>query len=257
MLLPLLAFLALAALFMFRLGAGDPSRIPSALIGQPAPQTNLPPVAGLERDGKPVPGLDSRRFKGEVTVLNVWASWCVPCHDEAPLLVKLAADKRIRVVGINYKDQPDNARRFLGRYGNPFAANGADANGRAAIEWGVYGVPETFVIGRDGKIAYKLIGPITPDNLETVLKPRSRRRWRGPQTSLARARGCACAAQRGHPDPAAHRYDVRRHGSSLASRSLVRDTSPSDSPAPAPRISAAADTAGPRTRRSAAPRRTP
>ena len=104
-------------------------------------------------------------------MLNVWASWCVPCHDEAPLLVKLAADKRIRVVGINYKDQPDNARRFLGRYGNPFAANGADGNGRAAIEWGVYGVPETFIVGRDGRIAYKLIGPITPENLETVLKP--------------------------------------------------------------------------------------
>ncbi|MGE3158773.1 MAG: DsbE family thiol:disulfide interchange protein [Xanthobacteraceae bacterium] len=170
-LLPLLAFLALAALFMYRLGAGDPSRIPSALIGQPAPQTYLPPIAGLERDGKAVSGLDSAAFKGDVTVLNVWASWCVPCHDEAPLLMKLAADPRIRVAGINYKDGADNARRFLGRYGNPFVANGADANGRAAIEWGVYGVPETFVIGRDGKIVYKLIGPITPENLEKALKP--------------------------------------------------------------------------------------
>ncbi len=170
-LLPLIAFLALAALFMYRLGAGDPSRIPSALIGKAAPATDLPPIAGLERDGKPVPGLDSAVFEGEVTVLNVWASWCVPCHDEAPLLMQLAADKRIRIAGINYKDQPDNARRFLGRYGNPFVANGADANGRTAIEWGVYGVPETFVVGRDGKIAYKLIGPITPENLEKALKP--------------------------------------------------------------------------------------
>jgi cytochrome c biogenesis protein CcmG, thiol:disulfide interchange protein DsbE len=170
-LIPLLAFLALAALFMFRLGAGDPSRIPSALIGHVAPETNLPPLAGLERDGAPVPGLDSAAFKGEVMVLNVWASWCVPCRDEAPLLLTLAADRRIRVAGINYKDQADNARRFLGRYGNPFVANGVDANGRAAIEWGVYGVPETFVVGRDGRIAYKLIGPITPDNLATVLKP--------------------------------------------------------------------------------------
>ncbi len=169
--IPLVAFLALAGLFMYRLGTGDPSRIPSALIGQPAPQTNLPPVAGLLRDGRPVPGLDAAAFNGAVTVLNVWASWCVPCHDEAPLLVKLAADGRIRVIGINYKDQPDNARRFLGRYGNPFAANGTDSNGRAAIEWGVYGVPETFVIGRDARIAYKLIGPITPDNLERALKP--------------------------------------------------------------------------------------
>ncbi len=170
-LIPLIVFLALAALFLFRLGAGDPSRLPSALIGRPVPATDLPPVPGLERDGKPVPGLAVADFKGAVTVLNVWASWCVPCHDEAPLLMQLAGDKRIRVVGINYKDQPDNARRFLGRYGNPFAAAGADANGRASIDWGVYGVPETFLVGRDGHIAYKLVGPITPNNFESVLKP--------------------------------------------------------------------------------------
>ena len=170
-LIPLLAFLALAALFVLRLGAGDPSRIPSALIGHPAPRTELPPLAGLERDGKAVPGLDSADFRGQVTVLNVWASWCVPCREEAALLMTLAADSRLRVVGMNYKDQPDNARRFLGRYGNPFAANGTDGNGRAAIEWGVYGVPESFVIDRDGRITYKLIGPLTPDNLETAVKP--------------------------------------------------------------------------------------
>jgi cytochrome c biogenesis protein CcmG/thiol:disulfide interchange protein DsbE len=170
-LLPLAAFLGLAALFFVRLGAGDSSRIPSALIGRDAPATELPAVAGLERDGKPIPGIAPADFKSTVTVLNVWASWCVPCHDEAPLLMQLARDSRIRVVGINYKDQADNARRFLGRYGNPFAASGADANGRAAIEWGVYGVPETFIVGRDGKIAYKLVGPITPDNIERVMKP--------------------------------------------------------------------------------------
>jgi cytochrome c biogenesis protein CcmG/thiol:disulfide interchange protein DsbE len=170
-LIPLLGFLGLAALFMIRLSAGDPSQIPSALIGRPAPATSLPPVAGLARDGTPVPGLDPAAFQGTVSVLNVWASWCVPCHDEAPLLVKLAQDKRIRVVGINYKDQAENARRFLGRYGDPYAANGADENGRAAIEWGVYGVPETFVVGRDAHIAYKLVGPITPDNIDAVLKP--------------------------------------------------------------------------------------
>jgi len=164
-------WIILAALFMFRLGAGDPSRIPSALIGHVAPATNLPPLPALERDGKAVPGIDSADFKGEVTVLNVWASWCVPCREEAPLLLNLAADRRLRVAGINYKDEADNARRFLGRYGNPFVANGIDRNGRAAIEWGVYGVPETFVVGRDGRIAYKLIGPITPDNLDKGLKP--------------------------------------------------------------------------------------
>ncbi|HEY2186565.1 MAG TPA: DsbE family thiol:disulfide interchange protein [Xanthobacteraceae bacterium] len=171
LLLPLAAFAGLAALFMLRLGAGDPSRIPSVLIGRMAPSTNLPALPGLTRDGTEMPGLDSAGFAGQVTLLNVWASWCVPCRDEAPLLTALAADRRIRVAGINYKDQPENARRFLGRYGNPFVANGVDANGRAAIEWGVYGVPESFLVGRDSRIVYKLIGPITPENLETVLKP--------------------------------------------------------------------------------------
>ena len=171
-LLPLVVFLALAALFFFRLGSGDPSRIPSALIGHPAPETNMPPVAGLlARDGKPLPGIVAAEFQGAVTLVNVWASWCIPCHDEAPLLNTLAGDSRIRLIGINYKDQPDNARRFLGRYGNPFAAAGADQNGRASMEWGVYGVPETFLVGRDGRIAYKLVGPITQANLDTVLKP--------------------------------------------------------------------------------------
>jgi len=170
-LVPLVAFLALAALFVLRLGAGDPSRIPSALIGRPAPRTDLPPLPGLERDGKAVPGLDSADFQGQVTVLNVWASWCVPCREEAGLLMTLAADSRLRALGMNYKDQPDNARRFLGRHGNPFAAAGADGNGRASMEWGVYGVPETFLVGRDGKIAYKLVGPITEANLERLLKP--------------------------------------------------------------------------------------
>lgn len=170
-LVPLAVFLGLVLLFLFRLYSGDPSVLPSALLGHPAPQTKLPPVAGLERDGAVVPGIDPVDFKGNVTVLNVWASWCVPCHDEAPLLMQLAKDSRFRLVGINYKDEADNARRFLGRYGNPFAAAGADLNGRAAIEWGVYGVPETFVVGRDGRIAYKLVGPITPENYEAVLKP--------------------------------------------------------------------------------------
>lgn len=170
-LLPLAVFLALASLFLYRLGAGDPSMIPSALIGHPVPQVNLPPLAGLERDGAPIPGIEAASFRGNVSVVNVWASWCVPCHDEAPLLLQLAQDRRVRLVGINYKDDPDNARRFLGRYGDPFAAAGADVSGRSAIDWGVYGVPETFIVGRDARIAYKLVGPITPDNYVSTLKP--------------------------------------------------------------------------------------
>jgi cytochrome c biogenesis protein CcmG, thiol:disulfide interchange protein DsbE len=170
MALPLIAFALLAGLFWFRLGGGDPSRIPSALIGHPAPPTALPPIEGLVSNGQPVPGLDPALFKGKVSVVNVWASWCVPCHDEAPLFTELAKDKRFQLVGINYKDAPDNARRFLGRYGNPFAIVGADGNGRAGIEWGVYGVPETFIVGREGTILYKLVGPVTPENIGTVLK---------------------------------------------------------------------------------------
>jgi len=170
-LLPLIVFIALAALFFYRLGSGDPSRIPSALIGHPVPAIDLPPIPGLERDGKAVPGVTNATFQGAVTIVNVWASWCVPCHDEAPLLEQLSRDKRIQLVGINYKDAPDNARRFLSRYGNPFAAAGRDEAGRASIDWGVYGVPETFLIGRDGRIAYKLVGPITADNLANTLGP--------------------------------------------------------------------------------------
>lgn len=171
LMLPLIAFLSLAALFLYRLGAGDPSRLPSALIGRQAPATDLPALEGLTRDGQPVPGLTNATFAGKVTLVNVWASWCVPCHDEAPLLDKMAKDSRIQIAGINYKDAPDNARRFLNRYGNPFIAAGTDSNGRASIDWGVYGVPETFLIGRDGAIAYKLVGPITPENLVKVLMP--------------------------------------------------------------------------------------
>jgi len=170
-LLPLTVFLALAALFLYRLGTGDPSRIPSALIGRPAPPTDLPALPGLERDGKAMPGLTNATFKGAVTLVNVWASWCVPCHDEVPFLEQLSKDKRIQLVGINYKDSAENARRFLNRYGNPFIATGRDEAGRASIDWGVYGVPETFLIGRDGRIAFKLVGPITADNLARTLEP--------------------------------------------------------------------------------------
>jgi cytochrome c biogenesis protein CcmG/thiol:disulfide interchange protein DsbE len=168
--LPLIVFMGVAGLFLLRLHGGDPSKIPSALIGRPAPQTALPALQGLVDNGVAVPGLDPAAFKGRVSIVNVWASWCVPCHDEAPLLTALAKDKRLQIVGINYKDSPDNARRFLGRYGNPFAMVGVDSNGRGSIEWGVYGVPETFVVGREGTILYKMVGPVTAANIDSVLK---------------------------------------------------------------------------------------
>lgn len=163
--LPLAVFLALVSLLFFRLGSGDPSRLPSALIGKPAPLLSLSALNGLTRAGAPVPGLDPSQFTGQITLVNVWASWCVPCQAEHPQLMRLAADRRLQLVGINYKDATENARRFLGRYGNPFSAVGVDENGRAAIEWGVYGVPESFLIGRDGRIAYKQVGPITNETL--------------------------------------------------------------------------------------------
>ncbi|MFC3131596.1 DsbE family thiol:disulfide interchange protein [Microbaculum marinum] len=172
LLLPLALFVGLAGLLLFRLYAGDPSIIPSALIGREVPQFELPPLDGLESDGRQVPGFASGDLKGNgVTLVNVWASWCVPCREEHPLLSELARDDRFRLFGMNYKDGADNARRFLGRYGNPFEAVGADANGRVGIDWGVYGVPETFIVDDDGAIVYKHIGPLTPQSISERLMP--------------------------------------------------------------------------------------
>ncbi|TIV62550.1 MAG: DsbE family thiol:disulfide interchange protein, partial [Mesorhizobium sp.] len=166
-LLPLLVFLGLAGLFLSQLLSDrDVAEIPSALIGLPAPQTSLPPLEGVN-----LPGLDSKSFAGRVTLVNVFASWCAPCREEHPVLLGLSQDKRFTLTALNYKDQPENARRFLGDLGNPYQAIGVDPAGRAAIDWGVYGVPETFVIGKDGKIAYKHVGPLTPDSVRTLLLP--------------------------------------------------------------------------------------
>lgn len=166
-LLPLAVFAALAALFLAQLMSGrDQSAIPSALIGRPAPATALPPL-----DGTGLPGIDGTDFAGRVTVVNVWASWCVPCRDEHPHLMQIAGDPRFTLAGLNYKDKPENARRFLGELGNPFAAIGVDAGGRAGIDWGVYGVPETFVVGRDGKIAWKHVGPFDDRSVREELLP--------------------------------------------------------------------------------------
>ncbi|EJM99845.1 DsbE family thiol:disulfide interchange protein [Phyllobacterium sp. YR531] len=170
--LPLILFGVLAAIFALQLASGrDESVIPSALIGKQAPAVALPAVMGLMKDGQAVPGLDPAKFKGQVTLVNIFGSWCVPCRVEHPLLMKLAQDKRFVLAGLNYKDKPENAVSFLGDLGNPYSAVGADLNGRAAIEWGVYGVPETFLIGRDGIIAYKHVGPFSEETIRTDLMP--------------------------------------------------------------------------------------
>lgn len=169
-LLPLVVFAALAALFFTRLGAGDPSLVPSALIGKPAPTFDL---AALSGSG--VPGLASADLRqGHVTVLNVFASWCVECHDEHAALLDLAQDPALKasgatMAGLVYKDDPENARRYLGAKGNPFARVGVDPAGRTGIDLGVYGVPETFVIRGDGTIAYKLVGGVTAQNRPALM----------------------------------------------------------------------------------------
>lgn len=172
--IPLLIFTALVAMLAFALQKGDPTKLPSALIGKPAPPLNLAPLAGATReDGGPLPGLNHTALsQGRVSVINFWASWCAPCVQEHPLLVAVSqSHPDVALYGVNYKDQVSNARRFLGRYGNPFTAIGVDADGRAAIEWGVYGMPETFVVNGQGMIVYKHVGPLSAQSLETKLVP--------------------------------------------------------------------------------------
>lgn len=169
---PVVIFLGMAALFGFALVAGDPSKLPSALIGKPVPKLEFAALEGLSDAGKPVPGFSDESLRaGGVHVVNFWASWCAPCIDEHPLLMELRDKSGVPILGVNYKDPPDKARRFLGRYGNPFAKVGTDASGRGAIEWGVYGTPETFIVNGQGEIVYKHVGPISKKSLETVLLP--------------------------------------------------------------------------------------
>jgi len=166
-LLPIAVFLVLAGLF-YRGLSGDPAEVPSVLINKPAPDFTLPPVAALN-----LPGLQTADLKkGEVTLVNVWASWCVPCRTEHPLLMELAKREDIRLVGINYKDDTENARRFLITLGVPFAAVGSDLNGRASVDWGVYGVPESFLVDGEGVIRLKWIGPLTQEALKSDIIPK-------------------------------------------------------------------------------------
>jgi cytochrome c biogenesis protein CcmG/thiol:disulfide interchange protein DsbE len=167
LLLPLGLFVFLAAVFLMRLESGvDPSAVPSVLIGKPAPAFALPALEGLG-----VPGLARADLEGKLTLVNIFASWCVPCRQEHPLLVELAKDRRIQIVGIDYKDTPENALRFLASLGNPYARVGVDRQGRTFIDWGAYGVPETFLVGPDGVIISKIIGPLTPAAVNETFMP--------------------------------------------------------------------------------------
>jgi len=170
--LPLVVFIALALIFWTQLNSGrDISEIPSALIGTKAPWRDLDPLAGVTKDGAPVPALTTQTARGKLTLVNFWASWCVPCRQEHPVILQLAKDPRITVVGVNYKDGAENALRFLGELGNPFSAIGLDPAGRMAIDWGVYGIPESYLVGPDGTILYKRVGPFDDKSLTEGLYP--------------------------------------------------------------------------------------
>ncbi|MFN3262880.1 MAG: DsbE family thiol:disulfide interchange protein [Pikeienuella sp.] len=163
--LPVLGFLAVAGAFWFGLGREDAEILPSTFIDRPAPATDLPP---LYEDR---PGLVSADLAdGKVKLVNIWASWCGPCRVEHPFLMQLA-EEGVDIRGFNYKDQPGQAKAFLSELGDPYTAIGADSSGRAGIEWGVYGVPETFVINGEGRIVYKHVGPIQNDDLDRRIRP--------------------------------------------------------------------------------------
>jgi cytochrome c biogenesis protein CcmG, thiol:disulfide interchange protein DsbE len=142
-----------------------PAVIPSALIGRPVPEFNLPPVQGREL------GLSSADLKGEVSLVNVFASWCTACRDEHPVFMELRRANAVPIHGINYKDRPSDAERWLNTLGDPYTRTGVDRNGRVAIDWGVYGVPETFVIDAEGRIALKLVGAVTPEVYRETIRP--------------------------------------------------------------------------------------
>jgi len=164
-LLPLVALVALIAVFALNINR-DPSLVQSVLINKPAPTFALPAVEGL-----PVPGFDTRKLNGQVTVVNVFASWCIPCRDEHPVLEQLKQTTGVPLYGINQKDAPDQAKAFLAELGNPYDAVGADRDGRTSIDWGVYGVPETFIVDARGVIRFKHTGPLSMDDIDREIVP--------------------------------------------------------------------------------------
>jgi cytochrome c biogenesis protein CcmG/thiol:disulfide interchange protein DsbE len=160
-----LAVFAVLLVFLF-VGLGlNPREVPSPLIGKPAPAFQL---AQLYAPDKPFTQKD---MAGQVWLFNVWASWCISCRDEHPVLVELAKTKAVPVVGLNYKDKPNDAKAWLKQFGDPYQLSVSDLDGRVGIDYGVYGVPETFVIDKAGVIRYKHIGPVTPDALEKTILP--------------------------------------------------------------------------------------
>src|SRR5713226_1396221 len=161
---PIATFLALTLIFGWGL-THHPREIPSALIGKPVPRFTLPPLPGRTL------GLSNTDLVGEVSLVNVFASWCVACRAEHPLFMQLKTEGAVPIHGLDYKDQPENATRWLNTLGDPYTRTGADVDGRVAIDWGVYGVPETFVIGKDGRIAHKHIGPLMPNDWEETILP--------------------------------------------------------------------------------------
>ncbi len=163
--LPVIGFIAVAGAFYFGLTRQDGNDLPSTFIDKPAPQTDLPPLLDTK------PGLDAAALAdGKVKLVNIWASWCGPCRVEHPFLMQLAAEG-VDLRGFNYKDSPDQAKAFLNELGDPYVAIGSDFTGRNGIEWGVYGVPETFVINGEGRIIYKHVGPIQNRDLEEKIRP--------------------------------------------------------------------------------------
>ena len=161
---PLVVAVAIGIAFYWGMKAGTDT-LPSALIGRPVPEFTLPPIDGRQD------GLATADLKGQVSLVNVWASWCVPCRAENPVLVSLARRGTVPIFGLNYKDTAKDALAFLAELGDPFARIGADTSGRVAIDWGIYGVPETYVIGADGTIAFRQVGPIDQKILDEVILP--------------------------------------------------------------------------------------